>query len=94
MKISRQEVAHVAQLARLELDQEQIELFTVQFNTVLEYMDRLRRVDTSRVEPTSHAIPLQNVFRDDHVSPSIPKEEALANAPEKRKDCFTVPKVI
>jgi aspartyl-tRNA(Asn)/glutamyl-tRNA(Gln) amidotransferase subunit C len=94
MKISRQEVAHVAQLARLELDQEQIELFTGQFNTVLEYMDRLRRVDTSGVEPTSHAIPLQNVFMDDHVSPSIPKEEALANAPEKRKDCFTVPKVI
>ena len=94
MKISRQEVVHVARLARLELKEKQLALFTRQLNEVLEYMDRLRKVDTSRVEPTTHAIPIQNVFREDRACLSPPKEESLDNAPKKTKDLFVVPKVI
>jgi len=94
MKISKKEVVHVAHLARLELDREQVELFTGQLNTVLEYMERLKEVDTSEVDPTSQAIPVQNVFREDRVRQSLPREDALVNAPEKSKDCFKVPKVI
>lgn len=94
MKISKKEVVHVAHLARLELDREQLELFTAQLNTVLEYMERLKEVDTSEVDPTSHVIPVQNVFREDRVGQSLPREEALVNAPEKSKNCFMVPKVI
>ena len=94
MKISKQEVIHVARLARLELDQEQVGLFTAQLNTVLEYMDRLKQVDTGRVEPTFHAIPMNNVFREDSLHPSLTKDESLANAPEKGEGFFVVPKVI
>lgn len=94
MKISRKEVTHVARLARLKLDQKQVELFTTQLNTVLEYMEKLQEVDTSKVKPTFHVTPMHNVFREDDVRPSLSKDEPLKNAPEKTEDCFVVPKVI
>ena len=94
MKISRKEVTHVARLARLKLDQKQVELFTTQLNTVLEYMEKLKEVDTSKVKPTFHITPMHNVFREDDVRPSLSKDESLENAPEKTEDCFVVPKVI
>ena len=94
MKIMRKEVAHVARLARLHLNKTQEELFTAQLNEILEYMDRLNELDTLGVEPAYHALPIRNVFRDDQVSPSLPKEMALDNAPQKTRDFFVVPKVI
>jgi len=94
MKISKKEVIHVARLARLKLDQEQVELFTAQLHTVLEYMERLKQMATSPVKPSSQAIPIHNVFREDHVHPSLPKDESLENAPEKTDDFFVVPKAI
>ena len=94
MKISKEEVVHVAELARLNLDEEAIELYTKQLGDILAYMDTLSRVNTEGVPPTSHAIFINNAFREDEVRPSIPEERALANAPESEEGGFVVPKVI
>ncbi|MGD9022590.1 MAG: Asp-tRNA(Asn)/Glu-tRNA(Gln) amidotransferase subunit GatC [Deltaproteobacteria bacterium] len=94
MKISREEVAHVAKLARLNLDEDAVELYTKQLGDILTYMDTLNRVDTTDVPSTSHAIFINNAFREDEVKDSIPNEKALANAPQSEDGSFVVPKVI
>jgi aspartyl-tRNA(Asn)/glutamyl-tRNA(Gln) amidotransferase subunit C len=94
MKISREEVTHVAQLARLELDDEALEQFSRQLGTILEYVEKLNQVDTGGVVPTSHAISLTNAFRDDEGHDHLSTDEALANAPDKDDGGFLVPKVI
>ena len=94
VKISRDEVAHVAHLARLEFDEAEMEKFTAQLNDILLYMDNLKEVDTSGVAPMTHAIAQKNAFRDDIVGSSLSPEDSLANAPEVRGGCFQVPKVI
>jgi aspartyl-tRNA(Asn)/glutamyl-tRNA(Gln) amidotransferase subunit C len=93
-KITRQEVRHVAMLARLELSEAEEELMTGQINSILEYMDKLNQLDTKDVPPTTHAIQLQNVFRPDLVQSSLDRTEALANAPGTDGVNFVVPKVI
>ncbi|MCE5264803.1 MAG: Asp-tRNA(Asn)/Glu-tRNA(Gln) amidotransferase subunit GatC [Deltaproteobacteria bacterium] len=93
-KISKEQVAHVAHLARLEFRPEEMEKFTSQLNDILLYMDKLGEVDTAGVEPVTHAIARKNAFRADEVVESLPIEAALANAPEARGGCFIVPKVI
>jgi aspartyl-tRNA(Asn)/glutamyl-tRNA(Gln) amidotransferase subunit C len=94
IKISKEEVAHVAHLARLEFSAEEMEKFTSQLNDILLYMDKLGEVDTAGVEPVTHAIARKNAFREDEVGASLPSEASLANAPEARGGCFLVPKVI
>jgi aspartyl-tRNA(Asn)/glutamyl-tRNA(Gln) amidotransferase subunit C len=94
MKITREEVLHVANLARLNLDEQAIELYTRQLADILAYMDTLNRVNTEGVPPTSHAIFLNNAFREDEVKESIPVDRALANAPLAEDGSFFVPKVI
>ncbi len=94
IKISRDEVAHVAHLARLEFDEAEMEKFTAQLNEILLYMDNLNEIDTSGVDPMTHAIAQKNAFRDDIVDLSLPPEDSLSNAPEVRGGCFQVPKVI
>jgi len=94
MKITKKEVVHVANLARLDLDEESISKFAGQIDNILEYVDMLNRVDTKGVAPTSHAIFLTNVFREDKVKGHLDRNEALANAPEKEDGNFVVPKVI
>jgi aspartyl-tRNA(Asn)/glutamyl-tRNA(Gln) amidotransferase subunit C len=93
-KISKEQVAHVAHLARLEFGAEEMDKFTSQLNDILLYMDKLGEVDTAGVEPVTHAIARKNAFREDEVSESLPLEASLANAPEARAGCFIVPKVI
>ncbi|MCU0571370.1 MAG: Asp-tRNA(Asn)/Glu-tRNA(Gln) amidotransferase subunit GatC [Syntrophobacteraceae bacterium] len=93
-KISREEVRHVAHLARLDLPEADEVLVTEQMNSLLQYMDALNTVDTSNVEPTTHAIQNRNVFRPDRVLGSLHREAALANAPETDRTSFIVPKVI
>jgi aspartyl-tRNA(Asn)/glutamyl-tRNA(Gln) amidotransferase subunit C len=93
-KISREEVHHVARLARLELSEQEEQRMTLQLNDILTYMDKLNELDTSRVAPMSHATPLENVFRPDEVHPSIDRGQALANAPASDGVHFVVPKVI
>jgi aspartyl-tRNA(Asn)/glutamyl-tRNA(Gln) amidotransferase subunit C len=94
IKIGKEEVAHVAHLARLAFGEEEQEKFTSQLNDILLYMDGLNEVDTAGVEPLTHAIAQKNAFREDRVGESLPVVTALANAPEARGGCFMVPKVI
>lgn len=94
MKITKDEVTHVAHLARLEFTEAETEKFTSQMNDILLYMDMLNRVDTEGVAPMTHAIAQTNAFREDRVLESLPREETLANAPDARGDFFRVPKVI
>jgi aspartyl-tRNA(Asn)/glutamyl-tRNA(Gln) amidotransferase subunit C len=93
-KISRQEVRHVALLARLELSENEEERMTGQMNSILGYMEKLNELDTEGIEPTTHAIQLQNVFRPDLVRASLDRKDSLANAPGTDGVNFTVPRVI
>lgn len=94
MKITKDEVAYVAHLARLEFTEVQAEKFTSQLNNILLYMEMLNRVDTEGIEPMTHAIARTNAFREDLVTPSLGRDLTLANAPDARGDFFRVPKVI
>ncbi|MGD2151190.1 MAG: Asp-tRNA(Asn)/Glu-tRNA(Gln) amidotransferase subunit GatC [Desulfobacterales bacterium] len=94
MKITKEEVLHVANLARLDVDKVLIDKFAAQIGTILEYVDTLNRVDTKEVTPTSHAIFLTNAFRDDDERQSFDSDSALSNAPEKEDGNFIVPKVV
>lgn len=94
MKITKQEVTHVAYLARLHFSEEEKEKFTTQLNKILEYMDQLGKLDTSQIEPTFHAVAQTNVFREDVVQPSISQELSLSNAPDRDRGFFRVPKII
>jgi len=94
MSVTIKDVEHVAALARLSFnDQDKVEL-TEHLNQVLAYMEQLNRLDTSNVEPLSHVIELMNVFREDIVQPSTPREEVLKNAPAANEQFFKVPRVI
>ncbi|HSD27970.1 MAG TPA: Asp-tRNA(Asn)/Glu-tRNA(Gln) amidotransferase subunit GatC [Vicinamibacteria bacterium] len=92
--ISRAEVEHVARLARLTLSEGELERMREQLSAILEYIDALRTLDTESVEPTSHAVPLVNVLRDDAVEPSLPQAAMLANAPDPAGEFFRVPRII
>lgn len=94
MKISKEEVGHVAHLARLNFSEDEKELYTSQLNEILMYMDILNKLDTSDVAPMTHAISLTNAFRDDVKGESLGTDRSLANAPEEAGDCFKVPRVI
>ena len=93
-KISLKDVEHVARLARLELSDADKERMRRELDSILSYIDKLRAVDTEGVEPTSHAVPLTNVMREDVTRPSFPRSDMLANAPERSGDFFRVPKII
>jgi len=92
--ISREDVEHVARLARLALSEAESERMREQLNGILAYIDTLRALDTAGVEPTSHAVPLVNVMRDDATRPCLSQDAALANAPDRSDDFFRVPRII
>ncbi len=94
MKISTQELLHVARLARLRLDPQAADKLAGQVATILEYVDTLAQVDTEGVPPTAHAIGVTNAFREDRLAGHLPPDQALANAPAREEDFFLVPKVI
>ena len=94
MKITIEDVEYVARLARLALNQAEKERMRAQLDSILSYIDKLNELDTSAVEPTSHVLQMVNVFREDEVRPSLPQEEALANAPDRRDLFFRVPKIL
>ncbi len=94
MKISTNEVLHVAKLARLDLDQASVDKFAAQIDTILEYIDMLKQVNTEGVPPTSHAIFLNNALREDVETGHLSRENAMINAPEWEDGNFIVPKVI
>lgn len=92
--ISREEVEHVARLARLELTPREVELFREQLSVVLERAQRIQSLPLDDVEPTSHPVDVRNVFRDDVVVPPDPPEAILENAPERSGDLFRVPRIL
>ena len=87
-------IEKVARLARLELSEDEMETFGNQLEQILTYMEQLNRLDTTGVEPTSHAIPIYNIFREDEVKSSLAQEEVLTIAPDEEDGHFKVPKII
>jgi aspartyl-tRNA(Asn)/glutamyl-tRNA(Gln) amidotransferase subunit C len=94
MKLSREEVLHIARLARLGLTDEDVDKFREQLSNILENFETLQQVYTADVPPTAQPLALQNVMRDDMVVPSFPAEDILANAPRQEGDCFRVRAVL
>ncbi len=94
MKISREEVEHVARLARLALPEDEIDRLTGEMDAILDYVEKLNELDTEGIVPTAHAVPVENALREDEVKPSLGVEKALANAPKSANGCFRVPRVI
>jgi len=94
MSITIKDVEHVANLARLELSEEEKSLFTEQMNAILKYADKLNELNTDHVEPTSHPMPLVNVMREDVARPSLPIEKVLLNAPDEEDGQIKVPAVL
>jgi aspartyl-tRNA(Asn)/glutamyl-tRNA(Gln) amidotransferase subunit C len=94
MKISKQEVEHVAKLARLELSEQEKDTLTDQLSNILTYVETLNSLDTRGVEPTSHVLDIKNVMRDDVAMQGLTQEQALANAPDKAAGHYKVPKII
>lgn len=92
--LTPEQVEHVALLARLELTPEEKEKLTRDLNTILHHFKKLQELETADVPPTSHAIPMRNVFREDLVRPSLPREVILAEAPDARDGFFVVPRIV
>ena len=92
--IGDQDVEHVARLARLALSDVERTRMREQLSAILAYIDKLKAIDVEGVEPTSHAVPLVNVMRDDEPEPCLPQAEALANAPDPVGEFFRVPRII
>jgi len=93
-RITERDVEHVAELARLSLDEREKALFVDQLGQILAYAEELAKVPTDGVEPTAHAVPLRNVFRRDEVKPSLPRDLVFANAPIEQDGHFKVPRIL
>ena len=94
MKLTREEVLHIAELARLGLSESEVVRFQDQLSDILSYADRLQQVDLSAISPSARVQVLQTVLRDDEVRPSFPRDAILANAPQAADGCFRVPPVL
>ena len=94
MSINKEEVEHIALLARIQLSEEETNNYTEQLSSVLGWVEKLKQLDVSEVEPTAHVFPMSNVFREDKVTTSFTVEKALANAPVAKDSFFRVPKIV
>lgn len=94
MSLTRKDVEKVSLLARLSLSEEDLTKMTSQLGDIVGYVDQLAELNTDGVEPMAHAVDVANVFREDRVSPSLPREDALANAPRNDGECYLVPAVL
>ena len=94
MGITKDTVKYVANLARIELSEKEIEHFTTQLGRILEYVEKLKTLDVKNLEPTTHVLQMKNVYREDKVKKSLSASEALKNAPSKEGDLFKVRKII
>ncbi len=94
MKITKEIIEYVAHLARLELEPREISLYTQQIDNILQHMDTLNAVNTENIEPTSHAVPVECVLREDIVKDSFAVDDSLRNAPERTASFFKVPPII
>ena len=94
MKFDKSTVEYTAKLARMKLSEGETVSLSQQLGNILKYVEKLNKVDTANVQPTSHVLPLKNVYRNDKVKPSLSAPDALANAPDKEGNFFKVPKII
>jgi aspartyl-tRNA(Asn)/glutamyl-tRNA(Gln) amidotransferase subunit C len=94
MKLSREEVLHIARLARVALNESEITRMSEQLSNLLDNFVVLQQVDTEGVPPTAQSVTLQSIMREDIVAPSLPPEDILANAPRREGDCFRVRAVL
>lgn len=93
-QIDERQVRHIAVLSRLKLSDQEVATFSRQLSAILAYVGKLNELDTTDVEPTAHAVPIQNAFRKDEPEEPLPMEEALAGAPQRAGNFFKVPKVL
>ncbi|HML74962.1 MAG TPA: Asp-tRNA(Asn)/Glu-tRNA(Gln) amidotransferase subunit GatC [Anaerohalosphaeraceae bacterium] len=93
-QINRQQVERVAHLSRLDLTDQELDLFSGQLSSIVEYIQKLNELDTKNVEPLAHSLPVHNVFRPDTPRASLPTEQALANAPDRVDDFYKVPQIL
>jgi aspartyl-tRNA(Asn)/glutamyl-tRNA(Gln) amidotransferase subunit C len=94
MSLSREQVLHIARLARVGVEDAEVEQFTHQLSDILDYFERLRQVNTDDVPPTAHTLPLHNVWREDEPEPCLDPETVLANAPQREGDLFRVKAIL
>jgi aspartyl-tRNA(Asn)/glutamyl-tRNA(Gln) amidotransferase subunit C len=94
MSITRDEVAHLARLSRLALGEDELEHFAAQLDVIISAVARVQEVAADDIPPTSHALPLTNVFRPDEIRPSLTPQQALAGAPATEEDRFRVPRIL
>jgi aspartyl-tRNA(Asn)/glutamyl-tRNA(Gln) amidotransferase subunit C len=94
MKVTRETIEHVANLARLNLAEHEKEKLTTEMADIISWVDKLNELDTTGVEPKAHVIPIHNVFREDVIGQSYDRDKILANAPAKEEGCFKVPRVV
>ncbi|MGO9379311.1 MAG: Asp-tRNA(Asn)/Glu-tRNA(Gln) amidotransferase subunit GatC [Dissulfurispiraceae bacterium] len=94
MKLSLDEVRHIAQLSRLALSEEETELYALQLSKIIDYVEQLSNLDTSAIESTSHIIPLNNIMADDILGVSLSLQDALKNAPDAAEKFYRIPKII
>ncbi len=92
--LSKDEIYYIAKLSRLKLNENEVSEFTSQINSILDYMQKLNELDTTGIEPDSHAFKVVNVFRDDKIKESFPNDVIIKNAPEQEDNCYKVPKII
>lgn len=94
MRLTKEDIESVAHLSRLELSEEEKDELTGHINKLLENFEKLQELDTTDVEPTSHVIPVANIFREDVVRPSLSVEDVVTNGPQVADNCFVVPRVV
>jgi aspartyl-tRNA(Asn)/glutamyl-tRNA(Gln) amidotransferase subunit C len=94
MSITKDTINHIAYLARIELKPQELENLSAQLQDILDFIDKLNKLDTQKVSPTSHILPIKDVFRKDSSGESLPVDKTLKNAPSKEGNFFSVPKVI
>jgi aspartyl-tRNA(Asn)/glutamyl-tRNA(Gln) amidotransferase subunit C len=94
MKLSREQVNHIANLARLALTEQEIALYQEQLSAVLEYAERLQALDTDAIPPTASVLPVRNVMRADEPRPAMGRDDVLANAPQTEQGCFRVQAIL
>lgn len=94
MAVTKEQVKYIASLAKLTIDEDQLDAFTMEMEQIITFADSLNKLDTEGIEPTAHIQGIENVLREDAVAVQFSTEDALSNAPEKVDMCFSVPKVV
>ena len=94
MSVSKEDVKHIAKLSKLNLTEKELEKYTNELSSIVDFANELSNINVDGVKPTAHILDIKNVFRKDEVQPSYDREEILKNAPSKDAGCVTVPKVV